>query len=127
MFYERDRVGEFTLLEGDIVNFKVATDKRTKYKRAVEVIFMEHSLMNNNNNNNHKEKREYGVIEKVFDNHKYGAIRSIEREDLAYFQINEFICLNKTTAQQQHKYFDTGDCVEFTVVEYRVSERIILV
>ena len=118
-FNESDRVGEFTLLEGDIVQFKVATDKRTKYKRAVDVILMEHSLFNNNNN---KEKRECGVIDRILfeNNNKYGAIQSIERDELVFFQANEFICLNK---RQSSINFDIGDCVEFTVVESQKASR----
>ena len=110
MFYERDRVGEFTFLEGDIVQFKVATDKRTKYKRAVEVIFMEPSLLTN------KEKRECGIVDKVLSsnsqqNIRYGAIRSIERDELVYFLPNEFI--------SSFQSIESGDCLEFTVVEYQ--------
>jgi hypothetical protein len=113
MFYERDRVGEFTFLEGDIVQFKVATDKRTKYKRAVEVIFVENCLLTN------KEKRECGIVDKVFSEFsnnslqkiRYGAIKSIERDELVYFLPNEFI------SSQNLKTFDSGDCLEFTVVE----------
>jgi hypothetical protein len=125
VFFDRDRCGEFTLFEGDIVKFKVATDKRTKFKHAVEIFLMEHSLLLTSN----KEKRECGVVERLLENNqqqsKYGAIKSVERDELVYCTANELIFLNKI--QLKSAYFDIGDCVEFAVVECQKVSQLITI
>ncbi len=83
---------------------------------------MEHSLLNS------KEKREYGIVTKIFDVNlssngssslaqqqlKYGSIKSIGREDLIYFSLNEIIKFQK---QQPTIQLNADDCVEFCVVD----------
>lgn len=135
-FFERDRIGEFSLIEGDIVQFKVATDKRTSLKRAIDVLLMENSLLNNkrecgvvdllcevNNNNNNNNSNSNTNIH-LNNINKYGAIKSIERDELVYFTLNEFLTLNKSKSIS----FDIGDCVEFTVVDcVKVNDNELLV
>ena len=72
-FGERDRVleaGEYTLLEGDFVQFRVASDKRLKQqqqqrRRAAQIsLIEEHSLLANSANT--KERRQQGVLVALF-------------------------------------------------------------
>lgn len=108
-FNENDRQSECTLFIDDFVQFKIATDKRTKVMRATELKLMEHSLLNN--------KREFGVInlkhqqQNLNNKNKlvYGAIKCLERDDLIYFDLNEFI--------NNYNQIDVGDSVEFQVIE----------
>ena len=111
-FTDRDRIsgsGDYTFLEGDFVQFRIATDKRRKvsniiHQRASQLTLIEeHSLVENSINTN--EHRERGVLVKLFnakdflptltdtDNQslKYGAIQCLDQNELVYFSLNEVI------------------------------------
>ena len=118
-FTDRDRVGgsgEYTLLEGDFVQFRIASDKRRKtapmnsninvYQRATQLTLIEeHSLVENSINTS--EHRERGVLVKLYtakdllppasSHHhsqldaKFGAIQCLEQNELVYFSFNEVI------------------------------------
>ncbi|ESO08921.1 hypothetical protein HELRODRAFT_190661 [Helobdella robusta] len=47
LFGERDRIGEFTLLTGDIVEFYIATDRRDKLQRATNIKLLDATFLNN--------------------------------------------------------------------------------
>ena len=119
MFTERDRcMGEYTLLEGDFVQFRIATDKRKKLfnnntqmhkqPRASQLTLIEeYSLVENSVNTG--EHREQGVLVKMgttkellpagmdpqqaaaLGKFKYGAIKCIEQSELVYFSFDELI------------------------------------
>jgi cold shock CspA family protein len=117
-FTDRDRVsgsGDYTLLEGDFVQFRIASDKRRKtapmnsninvYQRATQLTLIEeHSLVENSINTH--EHRERGVLVKLYtakdllpasSHHhsqldaKFGAIQCLEQNELVYFSFNEVI------------------------------------
>jgi len=121
IFGELDRLPgtcDYTLLEGDFVQFRVATDKRKKnsfslnsnqqlhrQQRATQLTLIEeHSLVENSINTN--EYRERGVLVKVgtakellpnvsLEAHqtkfKFGAIKCLEQNELVYFCFDEVI------------------------------------
>lgn len=121
-FKDADRVGYYTLFEEDIVQFKIATDKRTNAKRATGISLMEHSLLNG------KERRERGIVSKLFVDapngqqlvNKYASVTSIERDDPVFFFFTELIHFQRQQQQQQQQsqpLVNVGDCVEFTVLD----------
>lgn len=118
LFSDLDRVpncGNYTLLEGDFVQFRIATDKRKKnysnntqmhrQPRAANVTLIEeHSLTDNSGNTG--EYRERGVLAKLgtvrelvpnldipsqMEHFKYGAIKCVEQNELVYFSLDEVI------------------------------------
>ena len=46
LYGERDRVGDFTLLVGDLVQFHIATDRRDKLQRATNIKVLDASFTN---------------------------------------------------------------------------------
>lgn len=149
IFSDLDRIqctGEYTLLEGDFVQFRIATDKRKKnyannthmhrQDRATQITLIEeHSLVENSVNTN--EFRERGVLVKLdtikefipnMDVHsakaKYGAIKCMEQNELIYFSLSEvinyvrFSCnANNTTYSVKEINLQIGDSLEFSVVK----------
>jgi len=114
-FNERDRIasaGEYTLLEGDFVQFRIATDKRkrlllqsqphiklnpsqlSQLQRATNITLIEeHSLIDNSANT--KEHRETGVLVKVHtggsNETQLGVIKCLEQDELVFFPFEELI------------------------------------
>jgi cold shock CspA family protein len=127
---------KYTLLEGDFVQFRIASDKRRKFQtqtnniqRATHVTLIEeHSLVQNFMNTG--EQREKGILIKISDlisnsqqqQQKYGAIKCLEREDLIYFAFSEVI--NYARFKADSKSFvlnqvklEVGDSLEFSVIQ----------
>jgi cold shock CspA family protein len=149
LFSDLDRVpssGNYTMLEGDFVQFRIATDKRKKnfnnnvqmhrQKRATQVTLIEeHSLVDNSMNTS--EYRERGVLVKLgtakelvpnldlpseANQFKYGAIKCMEQTDLVYFSLAELInyvkfTTNETTYTIKEVQLKIGDSLEFSVVK----------
>ena len=102
-FGDKDHVpnaGDYTLFEGDFVNFRIAGDKRLKNsksskQRATQLSLIDgFSLRENAVNTN--EHRENGILsELVYDENSTlpigGLIRCLERDDLVYFSMAELI------------------------------------
>jgi cold shock CspA family protein len=123
---------KYTLLEGDFVQFRIATDKRRKFatqsnniQRATQLTLIEEHNLAQNSQNTH-ENREKGVLIKINnDQIKYGAIKCLEREDLVYFAFNEIInyAKFKTDTAGSRSFFinqvklEVGDSLEFSVMQ----------
>ena len=123
--------GKYTFLEGDFVNFRIATDKRIKtaanrpisgQQRATQLTLIEeYSLRDNSVNTN--EHRENGVL--VEFESDVGVIKCVERDELVFFQADEvinFVLFNNTndancTIQPDAKkvMLEIGDSLEFSV------------
>ena len=148
-FNERDRIasaGEYTLLEGDFVQFRIATDKRkrlllqgqpnlklnsnqlSQLQRATNITLIEeHSLIDNSANT--KEHRETGVLVRVHagsNETQFGVIKCIEQEDFVFFPFDEIISFVKFSQvpNEQGEWFtvdkvklEIGDSLEFSVVK----------
>lgn len=179
-FGERDRIGEYTLLDGDFVQFRIATDKRQRCsnrmqsqqygvsqspspspapQRATQITLIEeHSLVENSANT--KECRGQGVLIKLFAFNdkaqiiefessdamrqheqeqlqqfkaKYGAIKTLEHDNLVFFALNELIQYVRFTTGENNAAEDTssssftyevndvvleiGDSIEFSIVK----------
>ncbi|CAF0834579.1 unnamed protein product [Brachionus calyciflorus] len=134
-FTDRDRINgasEYTFLEGDFVQFRIATDKRKRLnqnfyqqqqqqeKRATQLTLIEEYSLDENsiNTNEHREK---GVLTKI-TNDKYGAIKCLEKDDLVYFSFNEIISFAKlvpdsVTYKISKTNLELGDSLEFSVVQ----------
>lgn len=125
-FTERDRINgasEYTFLEGDFVQFRIATDKRKPGKfnsqRATQLTLIEeYSLVENCTNTN--ERRQTGILAKI--SNKYGAIQHSERDDLIFFSICEIISYVKlandsVTYNINKTNIEIGDLLEFSVVQ----------
>jgi cold shock CspA family protein len=127
-FAEQDRIFSHTLLEGDFVQFRIATDKRRMLKqRATQLSLLEDIALAANTKNT-QEHRERGVLVKLYSSSEllnsksmngngsslmssqqvntneakvYGVIKCLEQDDLAYFTTNEVISYAKLSADEQ--------------------------
>lgn len=84
-FGEKDQRGECTLLQGDTVEFQVATDRRDKLQRATNIGLLEETFECPG------EIRETGVIAALKDG--YGFINCTDRESRMFFHFSEFLDL----------------------------------
>lgn len=84
-FGEKDQRGECTLLQGDSVEFQIATDRRDKLQRATNIGLLEETFEYTG------EIRESGVIAALKDG--YGFIYCAERDARMFFHFSEFIDL----------------------------------
>lgn len=142
-FTDRDRIpgaSDYSFLEGDFVQFRIATDKRKRInsvmyqsdKRATQLTLIEeYSLVDNSINTN--EHRERGVLSKIYsasellknknsDKQKYGVIKCLEHDELIYFSFNELINYVKfktdsTNYKINQVNLEIGDSLEFSVVQ----------
>lgn len=146
VFSDLDRLANatgYTLLEGDFVQFRIASDKRKKnfsnntqmhrQQRATQITLIEeHSLVENSVNTG--EYRERGVLVKLgtakelvpqLDTQsqlKYGAIRCLEQNELVYFSLAEVINYVRfatsggtTSFSVKEVQMIVGDSLEFSV------------
>ncbi|CAF0830573.1 unnamed protein product [Didymodactylos carnosus] len=100
-FGERDRVGQYTLLENDIVQFHIATDKRDGVKRATQIQLLDQSFLKS------KERRETGIVTKLVQK-TGGVIKCTNRDETVTFRFSEVMKDSFQIAE--------GDLLEFTVV-----------
>ncbi|XP_033741037.1 cold shock domain-containing protein E1-like isoform X1 [Pecten maximus] len=101
-FGDKDQIGDYTLCQGDLVEFKVATDRRDKLQRATSICLLEKETFEQN-----KEKRETGVIVSLKDG--YGFIHCAERDSRMFFHFSEMLSGDKEVKPQEE--------VEFTVTQ----------
>lgn len=147
-FTDRDRIpnsGEYSLLEGDFVQFCIAFDKRKKpshlnpvmNQRATHLTLIEeHSLLENSVNT--KEHRERGILFKIYNGKdlqssvdsqtKFGAIKCLEQTDLVYFSFGEVINyvkfktstlngMSPVSFSVNEVNLQVGDSLEFSVIK----------
>jgi len=98
-FGEKDQRGECTLLQGDSVEFQIATDRRDKLQRATNIGLLEDTFAYSG------EIRETGLIAALKDG--YGFIYCAERDARMFFHFSEFMDLTYNPRLQ--------DELEFTV------------
>lgn len=100
-FGDKDQFGDYTLLQGDIVECNIATDRRDKLQRATNIRLLEETFTTN------KEQRETGVITNLKDG--YGFIQCTDRESRMFFHFSELL--------DPKKEVKTHEEVEFTVTQ----------
>lgn len=108
-YLDKDQLGGYTMLSGDIVLFNLAVDRRNGAQRATNVHI--HKLIEEQKDQN---ARETGVIAAMRDG--FGFIRCAQRDMRMFFHFNEVISLDHKLAQH--------DEVEFTVQNDYTNERL---
>jgi cold shock CspA family protein len=99
-FGDRDQVGDYSLMQDDIVEFNIATDRRDKLQRATNISLSEDTFLIS------KEKREKGYVSTMKEG--YGFIRCTDREGRMFFHYSELLDSELEIKLQQE--------VEFTVI-----------
>jgi cold shock CspA family protein len=107
-YTERDQDGSYTMLPGDIVQFKIATDIRDGSRRATKV-----SIIKLIEEQQVKPNREKGIIAALRDG--FGFIRCADRDARMFFHFNEVI--------DSEAQLTTTTEVEFTVQRDYTNER----
>jgi len=100
-FGDKDQKGDYTLDVGDLVEFKIATDRRDKLQRATQITLVLDTFKVNG------EVRETGVIASTKDG--FGFIRCAERDARMFFHFSEMLDPDQEVRQSEE--------VEFTVVQ----------
>lgn len=100
-FGDKDQNGDYTLQVGDLVQFKIATDRRDKLQRATQIQVVTDTFKVNT------EDRENGVIASTKDG--YGFIRCADRDARMFFHFSEMLEPELDVRQ--------GEEVEFTVIQ----------
>ncbi|CAB3989658.1 cold shock domain-containing E1-like [Paramuricea clavata] len=106
---EKDVLGEFTILPGDVVGFKIATDRRDSLKRATEIYLIKEVESFNGGS-----VRERGFVSALKDG--FGFIQCCDRDARLFFHFSELI----DTEQE----INFSDEVEFSVVDDQVTRRL---
>lgn len=106
---EKDVMGEFTVLPGDVVGFKIATDRRDSLKRATEIYLIKEVESFNGGN-----VRERGFVSALKDG--FGFIQCCDRDARLFFHFSELI----DTEQD----INFSDEVEFSVIEDDLLRRL---
>jgi cold shock CspA family protein len=96
-FGEKDQRGECTLLQGDTVEFQIATDRRDKLQRATNIALMEETFEYTG------EIRESGMIAALKDG--YGFIYCADRDARMFFHFSEFMDLTYSPRLQDELQF----------------------
>lgn len=94
---DRDQIGEYTLLPGDIVEFYIATDRRDKLQRATNIALSEDTFLIS------KEKREKGYV--VTMKEGFGFIRCTDRDGRMFFHYSELLDTEHELKLQQETDF----------------------
>ncbi|GFR76349.1 cold shock domain-containing protein E1, partial [Elysia marginata] len=96
-FGEKDQRGECTLLQGDTVEFQIATDRRDKLQRATNIALLEETFDYSG------DIRETGIIAALKDG--YGFIYCAERDLRLFFHFSEFMDLTYSPRLQDELQF----------------------
>ncbi|KAK3798016.1 hypothetical protein RRG08_034577 [Elysia crispata] len=96
-FGEKDQRGECTLLQGDTVEFQIATDRRDKLQRATNIALLEETFDYSG------DIRETGIIAALKDG--YGFIYCAERDLRPFFHFSEFMDLTYSPRLQDELQF----------------------
>uniref|UniRef100_A0A0B7AWL7 Cold shock domain-containing protein E1 n=1 Tax=Arion vulgaris TaxID=1028688 RepID=A0A0B7AWL7_9EUPU len=94
---EKDQRGDCTLLQGDTVEFQIATDRRDKLQRATNIALMEETFDYSG------EIRETGMIAALKDG--YGFIYCADRDARMFFHFSEFMDLTYSPHLQDELQF----------------------
>lgn len=105
-FGDKDTKSKVTLLEGDLVQFNISTDRRDKLERATNIEILSNTFQST------QEAREMGVIAAMRDG--FGFIKCVDRDARMFFHFSEILDGN-----QLH----ISDEVEFTVVPDMLSAQ----
>lgn len=105
-YTERDQKGSYTMCVGDLVSFRIATDRRDGSTRATKVSLIK--LVEEQN-----KTRERGIIAALRDG--FGFIRCAKRDCRMFFHVNEVI--------DSEAQLNTNTEVEFTVQSDYTNER----
>ncbi|KAL3882334.1 hypothetical protein ACJMK2_028687 [Sinanodonta woodiana] len=100
-FGDKDQAGEYTLQQGDLVEFHIATDRRDKLQRATQIKLLLDTFEKST------ERRELGVIASLKEG--FGFIQCAERDARMFFHYSELL----ESANQA----SVGGEVEFTVTQ----------
>ncbi|XP_028402725.1 cold shock domain-containing protein E1-like [Dendronephthya gigantea] len=103
---EKDVLGEFTILPGDVVGFKIATDRRDSLRRATEIYLIKEAESSNGGS-----VRERGFVSALKDG--FGFIQCCDRDSRLFFHFSELIDLEQE--------INFSDEVEFSIVEDYVA------
>lgn len=98
---DKDQKGDYTLQQGDIIEFSVATDRRDKLQRATNIVLLDETF------DKTTERREAGTVVSLKDG--YGFIQCAERDARMFYHFSEILDTNVKTELQ--------DEVEFTVMQ----------
>ncbi|KAK2146556.1 hypothetical protein LSH36_600g01076 [Paralvinella palmiformis] len=98
---DKDQKGEYTLQQGDLVEFNIATDRRDKLQRATNILLVDDTFKISS------EVRETGIVTTLKDG--YGFIRCMERDASMFFRFSELL--------NQEKEVKVQDEVRFTVAK----------
>lgn len=109
-FSQNDMVNKYTLKEGDLVNFRVISDKRNSNKWATQVTLEEMIDIDT-------KCRERGIVVTVKDG--YGFIRCAERKARIFFHFSEIVSTSQT--------ININSEVEFSISEEPVTGRLLAI
>jgi len=98
---DKDQAGDYTLKSGDMVQFRIATDRRDQLQRATQITLVTDTFTINS------ELRETGLVASTKDG--YGFIRCADRDSRMFFHFSEL--LDSTAGDIR-----CNDEVEFSVV-----------
>ncbi|XP_041351705.1 cold shock domain-containing protein E1-like [Gigantopelta aegis] len=80
---DKDQKGDYTLQQGDFVEFSIATDRRDKLQRATKIVLLDETFEKTG------EPRETGVVVSLKDG--YGFIQCADRDARMFFHFNELL------------------------------------
>lgn len=101
-----DAVYDYTLMEGDLVEFLIASDRRDRLQHAINIELLEETFPVNH------ERREKGFITTLKE--AFGFIRCTDREARMFFHFSELLNPKRPPLTQ--------DEVEFTVIQDPTNE-----
>ncbi|ESO83947.1 hypothetical protein LOTGIDRAFT_108249 [Lottia gigantea] len=80
---DKDQAGEYTLVQGDFVEFNIATDRRDKLQRATNIALLEETFLKVG------EQRETGLVVSLKD--AYGFIQCVDKDVRIFFHYSELL------------------------------------
>lgn len=98
---DKDQEGDYTLLQGDLIEFSIATDRRDKLQRATRIKLLNETFEKTT------ERRETGTVVSLKEG--YGFIQCAERDARMFFHFSEILDPKAEPKCQ--------DEVEFTVTQ----------
>ncbi|XP_064602212.1 cold shock domain-containing protein E1-like [Liolophura sinensis] len=105
---DKDQIGDFTLLTGDVVEFNIATDRRDKLQRATHIELLDETFVTSS------EKRDTGVVSSLKEG--FGFIQCTDRDARMFFHFSELMDSSREITLQ--------DELEFTVVQDPTNRQI---
>jgi len=100
-FGDKDQAGDYSLHQDDLVQFRIATDRRDQLQRATQITLIQDTFVING------EERETGIVASTKDG--YGFIRCADRDARMFFHFSELLDVNSGDIRPNEE-------VQFTVV-----------